>query len=78
MADGDIAGQLKKSQIPLLLIQGAKDETVPIENLDLLYQAAAGPKQKYRDPDAAHIATREDDPVAYDHLVADFLAPYIK
>ncbi len=78
LADGDIAGQLKKSQIPLLLIQGAKDETVPIENLDLLYQAAAGPKQKYRDPDAAHIATREDDPVAYDHLVADFLAPYIK
>jgi len=78
LADGDIAGQLKKSQIPLLLIQGAKDETVPIENLDLLYQAAVGPKQKYRDPDAGHIATREDDPVAYDHLVADFLAPYIE
>ncbi len=78
LADGDIANQLRKSHIPLLLIQGANDETVPVENLDLLYQAAAGPKQKYRDPIAAHIATREENPERYDRLVADFLAPYVK
>ncbi|KIO94890.1 hydrolase of the alpha/beta superfamily [Levilactobacillus brevis] len=77
MADGDIAGQLKKSQIPLLLIHGAKDTTVPVENLDILYQAAAGPKQKYCDPNAEHIATRDADPVKYDQLVADFLSTVI-
>ena len=77
LADGDIAGQLKKSQIPLLLIHGAKDTTVPVENLDILYQAAAGPKQKYCDPNAEHIAMRDADPVKYDQLVADFLSTVI-
>ena len=77
LADGDIAGQLKKSTLPILLIQGANDQTVPVENLNILYQAAAGPKQKYRDPVAAHIATRGQDPVLYDQMVADFLKPYV-
>ena len=45
--------------------------------LDVLYRAAAGPKEKYRDPSAAHIATRATDPVKYDQMVADFLKKYV-
>ncbi|WP_203641970.1 alpha/beta hydrolase [Levilactobacillus andaensis] len=77
LADGDIAAQLRKTRLPLLLIQGANDETVPVTNLNILYQAAAGPKQKYRDPVAGHIETRKLDPERYDRMVADFLKPYM-
>lgn len=77
LSDGDIAGQLRRTNLPLLLIQGANDQTVPVENLDVLYRAAAGPKEKYRDPEAAHIATRAADPAKYDQLVADFLKKYL-
>ena len=78
LADGDIAGQLRKSQLPIFLIQGVNDHTVPIDNLDKLYRAAAGPKFKYRDPVAAHIETRAQDPERYDQMVADFLTAYVK
>lgn len=77
LSDGDIAEQIRHTQLPILLIQGANDQTVPIENLDILYQAAAGPKQRYRHPNAAHIATRAADPAKYDHVMAEFLAPYM-
>ncbi|UIF30248.1 alpha/beta hydrolase [Levilactobacillus brevis] len=77
LADGDIAEQLRHTHLPLLLIQGANDQTVPVENLDVLYRAAAGPKEKYRDPQAAHIATRAADPAKYDQLMADFLKKYV-
>lgn len=77
LADGDIADQLRHTQLPVFLIQGANDQTVPVENLDVLYQAAAGPKRKYRHPSAAHIATRAADPAKYDQLVADFLQSYV-
>ncbi|QMU09076.1 alpha/beta hydrolase [Levilactobacillus suantsaii] len=77
LRDGNIAAQLHHTKLPILFIQGAHDQTVPIENLDILYQAAAGPKQKYRHPSAAHIATRAADPATYDQKVAAFLAPYV-
>ena len=77
LADGDIAGQIRHTHLPIFFIQGANDQTVPIENLELLYQAAGGPKQQYRHPTAAHIATRAADPVDYDRRVAAFLAPYV-
>jgi len=77
LAEGNIAGQLRHTKLPIFFIQGAQDQTVPIENLAILYQAAAGPKQQYRHPDAGHIATRAADPSKYDRLVADFLKPYV-
>ena len=77
LQDGDIAAQVRQTQLPILFIQGAADQTVPVENLDILYQAAAGPKQKYRHPSAGHIATRAADPQKYDQTVADFLARYV-
>lgn len=77
LQDGDIAEQLRHTDLPILFIQGANDQTVPIENLDILYQAAAGPKQRYRHPSAGHIATRAADPAKYDQTVATFLAPYL-
>ncbi|WP_087129314.1 MULTISPECIES: alpha/beta hydrolase [Levilactobacillus] len=77
LKDGDIVGQVRQTHLPIFFIQGANDQTVPVENLDVLYQAAGGPKQKYRHPSAAHIMTRAADPAVYDQKVAAFLAPYV-
>lgn len=77
LKDADIAGQLRHTTLPILFIQGAHDQTVPVQNLKALYQAAAGPKAMYRHPSAAHIATRAADPVAYDQTIQDFLKPYL-
>ncbi|WP_261810011.1 alpha/beta hydrolase [Levilactobacillus humaensis] len=77
LSDGNIAQQLQKTHLPILFIQGANDETVPVENLDVLYRAAAGPKERYRDNEAGHIATRAKDPAKYDDLVKTFLEKYV-
>lgn len=77
LKDGNIAEQIRHTQLPIFFIQGAQDQTVPIENLDILYQAAGGPKQKYRHPDAQHVMTRAADPASYDQKVAAFLTPYV-
>lgn len=77
LADGDIAAQVRHTRLPIFFIQGAHDQTVPVANLDVLFQAAVGPKAKYRHPTAAHIATRAADPATYDRKVAAFLAPYV-
>jgi len=57
------------SPIPLLILHGDQDRTVPVEHGKRLYDAAREPKQIWIVPGAGHIQTM-GDPAQRDRLVA--------
>ncbi len=59
---------------PLLLIHGALDATIPVENAYQLYEAARSPKQLYILPTAGHGGFSAADPDRYLQTLQDFLA----
>ncbi|MBO0439067.1 alpha/beta hydrolase [Candidatus Enterococcus ikei] len=69
--------QLKKNKIPMLFIHGDADKFVPFKMLDEVYNATAGPKEKFVVKGAAHAKAYTVDPEAYKEKVASFLTKYV-
>lgn len=73
LRDGDGCAQLSRCHLPVLFIHGESDRFVPPEMLDRAYAAAAGPKQSYLAPGAAHAESVCADPDAYWAQIDAFL-----
>lgn len=71
--EGDILKQVQRNQLPLMLIHGGRDQTVPIENVFELYRAANQPKKLYIEPTADHIESIYVNPERYQRKVQSFL-----
>ncbi len=67
--------QLKKNNLPLLLIHGKKDDFVPIEAAYTLYNATKGPKQLEVFDDAKHATSFKSDPKRYKKAIKEFVLP---
>ena len=64
-----LPGMASVSPIPLLVLHGDRDRTVPMHHGQRLYEAAREPKQLWIVPGAGHIQTT-GDPAVRDRLVA--------
>ena len=64
-----LPGMAKISPIPLLILHGDQDRTVPMRHGKILYDAAREPKQLWIVPGAGHIQTT-GSPAVRDRLVA--------
>jgi fermentation-respiration switch protein FrsA (DUF1100 family) len=64
-----LPGMASISPIPLLVLHGDRDRTVPMHHGQRLYEAAREPKQLWIVPGAGHIQTT-GDPAVRDRLVA--------
>ncbi|MGL5617283.1 MAG: alpha/beta hydrolase [Sarcina sp.] len=70
--------QLKKAKIPMLFIHGEKDEFVPYEMLEKVYEAAENcEKEKLVIKNAGHAKSFIVDPELYWNKVKEFLNKYI-
>lgn len=72
----DIIGQISPRAV--LLIQGAKDSTIPLRNIDALYAAANEPKQRYVLPEVGHGGFLQAEPKLFKKNVLTFLETYLK
>lgn len=70
--------QLKKSKTPTLFIHGEKDNFVPYDMLDLVYEACPAPKDKLSVPDAPHARSVCSHPEMYWPKVDEFVEKYLK
>jgi len=69
-------GQLKQCTKPKLIISGSADDLVPPENVDLLFQEAAEPKQLELIPGADHFLFGYETVIAT--TAADFMLTSLK
>lgn len=72
--DGDILRQIQQNHLPILMIHGARDQTVPVKNAFQLYHEANQPKKLYIEPEAGHIETIYVNPQKYQQVLTNFLA----
>ena len=69
--------QLKKSKTPTLFIHGEDDKFVPFSDLDLCYEAASCPKDKYTVPYAGHCQSEYVDVEKYWQKVFEFVNKFL-
>lgn len=69
--------QLKKSKTPTLFIHGDKDDFVLPQNLDIVYNACAAPKEKYVVKGAEHAVSSHWFHEEYWSVVDKFLDKYL-
>ena len=67
------AKRISKLYVPLLIIHGTEDETVPYSQSELLYKAANEPKEFYKITDAGHNDTYLVGGQTYFNKIKDFL-----
>lgn len=77
LGDASAVQQVAKTRLPILFIHGEADTFVPYAMLDPLYEAAAGPKEKYTVPGAGHAEACSTNPEQYVETMRNFLADYI-
>lgn len=77
LAEASALEQVAKSKTPTLFIHGDKDEFVPFKMLDILYNAATCPKQKYVVEGAGHGFAASHAGEIYWTTVFDFVGNYI-
>lgn len=70
--------QLAKNQRPLLLIHGDKDDFVPTEMVQTLYEATEGPKELVIIEGAKHAESWDVANKQYKQVVREFLEKYLK
>lgn len=68
--------QVKKCNIPIMFIHGAKDKFVPTEMVYKLYNAANGPKVLYISKEAGHGVTANIDKEKYFRRIGLFIEKY--
>lgn len=71
----DVIGQI--SPRPILLIHGAKDTIIPVENSYRLYAAAGEPKQLYILPEVWHGGFLQAEPQVFPATILRFLDKYL-
>ncbi len=71
-AQVDCVEAVSRSRVPLLLIHGDIDETVPFWMLDALYEAVSGEKEKLVVPGAKHAVSFLQDEKRYTAAVRNF------
>ncbi|KRO11022.1 cell surface hydrolase, membrane-bound [Lactiplantibacillus xiangfangensis] len=71
--DGRILHQVAISGLPILMIHGSRDKTVPVRNAHQLYDQLPQQKELYIDPDAAHVQAIRTHPDRYQEVVDEFL-----
>lgn len=71
--DANIDQQVKQNKVPLLIIQGKKDQTVPVTEAPILYQEAQVPKMLYLNGTAKHVQTLRTNPEKYYQVLRAFL-----
>lgn len=69
---------VKKTNIPILFIQGTEDRCIPFEMFDTLYKSCASEKETYVVEGADHMQCDVVDPERYYRTVGGFLNKYIK
>ena len=67
---------VKKSKIPTLFVHGSDDTYVPFFMLDILYDAAACPKEKFVMEGAPHARSLFTDPISYWDRLDSFTEKY--
>jgi len=73
----DAVKQVEKAKVPMLFIHGTKDEFVPYENLQKLYEAHPGPyKEKHEFVGAEHAMSYPTYEEEYKKVLGDFLKKY--
>lgn len=76
--DGSSVKQLAKATVPMLFIHGDSDCFVPSSMLDVVYDAAACPKEKLVIKGAAHAKAMDTDPELYWKTIFDFIEKWCK
>lgn len=72
----DAVRQVKKCRVPILFIHGALDKFVPFYMRDVLYDAAACPKEKETFEKAAHAQSFKTEPERYFASIKSFTGKY--
>ena len=75
--DGHILKQVATSGLPILLIHGSRDQTVPVSNAHLLYEQLPQQKGLYIDPEAEHVQAIRTHPDRYQAVVSEFLTEQV-
>ncbi|MEG9295491.1 alpha/beta hydrolase [Mangrovibacillus sp. Mu-81] len=65
--------QKKKSELPLFIIHGEKDELVPPEMAELLYEKTSGKKELWIIPDVGHTQGFLDEEEEYKRRLMEFI-----
>lgn len=71
--DGRILHQVAVGGLPILMIHGTRDKTVPVRNAHQLYDQLPQLKGLYIDPDAEHVQAIRTHPDRYQEVVDEFL-----
>ena len=69
---------VKNSKIPTLFINGSKDNMIPLEEIDTLYNALESDKEKIVFEGVGHAQCELEDFDKYAKVVTKFLKKYIK
>lgn len=69
----DNLSKIGRLEIPLLILHGDRDETIPFAQGRKLFEAARGPKSFYAIPGAGHNNTETVGGEAYFKAIADFI-----
>lgn len=69
--------QLKKNQLPILLLHGDQDTFVPTEFVDVLYEAANEPKELVLFEGAEHAESFNSDKKKYKEVIKAFIEKYL-
>ena len=75
--DGKILQQVAKSGLPILMIHGSHDQTVPVRNAHQLYEQLPQQKGLYIDAEAAHVQAIRTHPDRYQAVVSEFLTEQV-
>jgi len=75
--DGKILQQVAKSDLPILMIHGSHDQTVPVRNAHQLYELLPQQKGLYIDAEAAHVQAIRTHPDRYQAVVSEFLTEQV-
>ncbi|ETY75422.1 alpha/beta hydrolase [Lactiplantibacillus fabifermentans] len=76
-SDGEILQQVKVGGLPILMIHGTRDQTVPVRNAHLLYEQLPQQKGLYIDTDAGHVQAIRTHPDRYQAVVNEFLTEQV-
>lgn len=70
-------GPAERIAVPTLIVQGERDECVPLHQSQRLYDALRGPKRLDLLPEADHQFTREDDFRQMTTSISDWIVTYL-
>jgi len=69
----DVAGRIKEVKAPILVLQGDRDEVIPVEQGKKVFAAAPSPKEFYAIRGAAHNDTFHVGGTAYFDVIKSFI-----